>query len=203
MPFCHLRLSAPKPRPAGYPEAPQSLGEHLRRRRMELGLRKVDLAEQFGVDAATIHNWEEGQTSPGVRLMSRIIAFIGRDPTPAETSLPSRLRAYRRREGVTQRDMASRLGVQADTAARWEWRGQQPRAEHWATIERVLGPAELTPQDLPNRLRHIRRRLGLTQAEFGERLGIDQGCISDWERGRCEPHPVRRARVEHLLAKFD
>jgi len=203
LPFCHLRLSAPKPTPEGSPEAPQTLGQHLRRRRMDLGLRQVDLAKQFGVDAATLYNWEEGQTSPQVRLMARVIAFIGCDPTPAETSLPSRLRAYRRREGLSQRAMAARLGVQADTAARWEWRGQKPRAEHWATIDRVLGPAEPTPQDLPNRIRHIRRKLGLTQEEFGRRLGLGQHCISSWERGECEPLPVRRAQLDRMLAQID
>jgi len=170
---------------------------------MDLGLRKVDLAVKLGVDAATIQNWEGGQTSPQVRLMARVIAFIGCDPTPAETSLPSRLRAYRRREGLTQRAMAARLGVQADTAARWEWRGQAPRPEHWATIERVLGSAEPTPMDLPNRIRHARRNAGLTQEEFGRRLGVGQHCISSWERGECEPLAARRGPLERLLAARD
>ena len=170
---------------------------------MDSKLRQVDLAAKLGVNPMTIRLWEEGRATPGVRLMARVIAFIGCDPTPAETSLPSRLRAYRRREGVTQREMAGRLGVAVDTAVRWEWRGQKPRAEHWVTIEHILGPAEPTPTDLPNRLRVIRRKLGLTQAEFGERLGIDQGCVSDWERGRCEPLPVRRAQLERILVKLD
>ena len=170
---------------------------------MDLGLRQVELARRLSVRPESIRRWEDGSVVPGVRLVARVIAFIGFDPSPPETSLASRLRAYRRREGLTQREMASRLGVQADTAARWEWRGQRPRPEHWAIIERILGPAETVQADLPNRLRHARRKLGLSQEEFGAPLGLGQHVVSDWERGRCEPLPARRARLERLLVKLD
>lgn len=162
---------------------------------MDQRLRQIDLARQLDIDPTTVRLWEEGRVTPGVRQMAKVIAFLGFDPCPVEASLPSRLRAYRRREGISQREAAGRLGVSADTAARWEWRGQKPRVEHWAAIERVLGPAEPSPEDLPNRLRRLRRRLGLTQVEFGRRLGVDQACISDWERGRCEPTPERMAKL--------
>ena len=33
------------------------------------------------------------------------------------------------------------------------------------------------------RIRAIRQRLGLTQAEFGDRLGVRQDTVSLWERG--------------------
>lgn len=170
---------------------------------MDERLRQVDLAKRLGVNPMTVRLWEEGRATPGVRQMARVIAFIGHDPIPAGTSLPSRLRAYRRREGLTQAEVAGRLGVAVDTAVRWEWRGQKPRAEHWPTIDRVLGPTGPVPTDLPNRLRHARRTLGLTQEEFGAKLGLGQHVVSDWERGRCEPLPARRAKLEKLLAKLE
>jgi transcriptional regulator with XRE-family HTH domain len=170
---------------------------------MDEGLRQTEVARRLGVDAMTYRLWEWDRARPGVRLIARVIAFIGCDPVPAGTSLPSRLRAYRRREGITQREVAARLGVAVDTATRWEWRGQKPRAEHWPAIERVLGPTDPAPPDLPNRLRQTRRKLGLTQEEFGAKLGLGQHVVSDWERGRCEPLPARRAKLEKLLAKLE
>jgi len=40
----------------------------------------------------------------------------------------------------------------------------------------------VTPPDFsPERIKALRTRLGLTQAEFGARLGISQKAISAWE----------------------
>lgn len=43
----------------------------------------------------------------------------------------------------------------------------------------------------------IRRRLGLTQEEFGARYGIPVSCIRDWEQNRTRPD---RATVSYLRA---
>ena len=36
----------------------------------------------------------------------------------------------------------------------------------------------------PNECRQAREKLGMTQAEFAEALGIQQSAISDWETGK-------------------
>lgn len=38
----------------------------------------------------------------------------------------------------------------------------------------------------------IRKRLGLTQAEFAERYGFSVGRVRDWEQGRTCPEPSQR-----------
>jgi DNA-binding XRE family transcriptional regulator len=47
--------------PKGYPENPQTLGEHIRKCRMDSGLQIKQLAKQIGVDEMTIINWEVGR----------------------------------------------------------------------------------------------------------------------------------------------
>ncbi|MBI1951143.1 MAG: helix-turn-helix transcriptional regulator [Acidobacteria bacterium] len=49
MPFCHVTLRGQKPRPPRYPEVPKTLGDHLRRRRLDLGISQRELAERLGV----------------------------------------------------------------------------------------------------------------------------------------------------------
>jgi DNA-binding XRE family transcriptional regulator len=52
----------PKSMPKGYPEDPQTFGEHLRKYRMDKGLLVKDLAKIIGVTENTILNWEHDQT---------------------------------------------------------------------------------------------------------------------------------------------
>lgn len=45
-------------------------------------------------------------------------------------------------------------------------------------------------------------RLGLTQGEFAARIGVSQGAVSRWEKGRHKPNPgvlMRLRRLGHAL----
>lgn len=50
------------------------------------------------------------------------------------------------------------------------------------------------------RVRALRRRLGMTQAEFARELGVRQQTVSEWETGRYAPRGAS-ARVLTLLAE--
>lgn len=41
--------------------------------------------------------------------------------------------------------------------------------------------------DKPINVKQIRRRLGLTQAQFGDLVGVDQSTVSNWEKGETTP----------------
>jgi hypothetical protein len=47
-----------------YEEHPQTLGQHLKKRRRELGLRQRQAAERMGILVETYANWEKGHTKP-------------------------------------------------------------------------------------------------------------------------------------------
>jgi len=121
LPSCHFTLTGPKPSPLPCPVQLNTLGDHIRKRRLDLGLLQQEVAEQIDVAEATIVNWELNHTSPEIRYISRIIAFLGRDPCarPSDT-LGQRLIAYRQKMGLSQKKLARQLGIDPATLGRWE-----------------------------------------------------------------------------------
>ena len=79
LPFCQIRLKAEKPLPRAYPRELMSLADHLRKRRLDLGLRQKDVAEQLGMDETTVNNWERHRTRPAPPYLSTILQFLNDD----------------------------------------------------------------------------------------------------------------------------
>ena len=61
LPFCHARLKGPPPLPPAYPQVLLTIGDHLRKRRLDLGLLQRKLAA--GVNESTVTNWELNRTA--------------------------------------------------------------------------------------------------------------------------------------------
>jgi transcriptional regulator with XRE-family HTH domain len=80
LPFCHATLKAQKPLPPAYPNSLKTLGDHLRKRRLDLSLRQKDVSEKLGVAEATVWYWEKNLTSPSLRYIPKIIKFLGYEP---------------------------------------------------------------------------------------------------------------------------
>lgn len=53
--------------------------------------------------------------------------------------------------------------------------------------------------DQPLNVRAIRQELGLTQAQLGEAVGVDQSTVSNWENGMPPRGPARKL-LENLVA---
>ena len=62
--------------PTSLPTGLKTLGDHLRKRRLELGLRQKDVAKALSVDETTVNNWERHRTEPTARLTLRIVRFL-------------------------------------------------------------------------------------------------------------------------------
>src|SRR5579864_7977648 len=77
LPFCHLEFRAARSKSATYPKQINSLGDHLRARRLDLNLLQKQVADQIGVHELTITNWEVNATVPEVRYMPAVIEFLG------------------------------------------------------------------------------------------------------------------------------
>jgi DNA-binding XRE family transcriptional regulator len=78
-------------RPKDYSEKPQTLGEHLKKRRRELGLLQREAADWMGIDTWTYLNWEKDKTVPVAARFRPVVTFLGYDPTPEPTTLAKRL----------------------------------------------------------------------------------------------------------------
>ena len=68
-----------QPLPA-YPTNPITIGEHIRKRRMDLGLLQREVAEIIGVTESSVWNWEHG-TEPELQYNQSIIRFLGYIPS--------------------------------------------------------------------------------------------------------------------------
>ena len=110
-----MRLTAPKLPREDYPAEPKSLGEHIKKRRVDLGLLQREVAQQLGVDKWTVLNWERGKTGPDVRYYPAIITFLGYNPLPQGETFPERLKAARQTRGLSWKRLAQELGVWEST----------------------------------------------------------------------------------------
>lgn len=109
-----------RPQNSVYPKEIKSLGDHLRKKRLDLGLLQRDVAEQMGVDEDSICHWEIGYSHPKVYLIPRIYDFLGYCPWKAPTSFGEWLQMARMGLGLSRRKLAKKLGMDVTTIDRWE-----------------------------------------------------------------------------------
>jgi transcriptional regulator with XRE-family HTH domain len=58
---------------------PQTLGERIKKRRLELGLSQKQTGKVLGVTSFTVLNWEKGKTGPRGESMAKIMGFLFAD----------------------------------------------------------------------------------------------------------------------------
>jgi transcriptional regulator with XRE-family HTH domain len=139
-PFCHLKLTAAKPKDRSYPASLETLGDHLRARRLDLGLHQKDVAKQIICTVDTITNWELNRVQPELKFVPRIIEFLGYDPTGGQEteSLGARIRLQRRRLGLTLNELAELLETDPSSLQAWETERHNPTGRSLALIESFL-----------------------------------------------------------------
>jgi len=99
----------------------KTLGDHLRKKRLDLKLLQKEVAEKIGTSETSVFHWENNHTTPFVAFMPRIIEFLGYVPNLiSSNSLGGKIIVYRKIHGLTQKELASQLGVDPSTLGRWE-----------------------------------------------------------------------------------
>ena len=142
MPFINFQLSAKKPQNPAYPKTLTTLGDHIRKRRLDLGLWQKDVAATLGVTESTVTNWELNRVTPEFTHLPCIIAFLGYAPPPFDTmpdNIVERMRVYRLTNGLSQEKFAKLIEVDETTIAKWERGDHEPSKK---LIEKVLKKLE-------------------------------------------------------------
>ena len=62
--------------PDGYPVNPHTIGEHLRKKRIDNRLMQSEVADIIGVSAESIWNWEIGRTKQSKKNLEIINKFV-------------------------------------------------------------------------------------------------------------------------------
>lgn len=87
------------------------------------------------MDTTTITNWELGHTTPALCWMPNIIQFLGCDPQPQPATVGQALKRHRQVRGMSQRELAGRMGVDQGTLGRWERGIRVPKGRFASKIE--------------------------------------------------------------------
>ncbi len=121
-PFCHIELKAEKPVSTRVPHQIESIGDHLRKKRLDLGLTQREVADRISVYESTYKNWELNRTPPRIKYYPLIIDFLGYLPFTDTMDRPLRVKIVilRQISKSSQTELAARLGVELSTLCHWE-----------------------------------------------------------------------------------
>jgi len=94
-----------------------TLGDHVLKRRLDLKLDRQQTAEIIGTDKLSIANWEHNRSGPRPRYLPKIIDFLGYTPKDLFTvkTFGEKIRFYRQIHGLTQKEMANKIGINTST----------------------------------------------------------------------------------------
>ena len=194
------------------PVAPQTVGDHIRKRRLGLKMLQKDVAEQLGVDKTSVFNWEANTAVPAVRYMPAIIQFLGYDPLPVPKGWGEQLVRHRTTLGMTQKEAARGLGVDQGTLAKWEQGKREPqgaflviqqlmREEERRENQDVLGPL-IDPQRPHERANAAAARSeldGYRHARAAEQPSQARGRAGDQRTGRTLPNGKVRGGIAQVV----
>jgi transcriptional regulator with XRE-family HTH domain len=139
---------------------PQTIGEHLRKQRFNLGIRQSEAAERLGVSGRTLSLWECDQMYPAWSQQPKVTAYLGYDPfinpalgrptgneTPSVAFLSSNealsfgqeITKRRIQLKKTRKECAHELGLSMKTLWGWETNRCQPSAKLLERVAEFLG----------------------------------------------------------------
>jgi transcriptional regulator with XRE-family HTH domain len=134
-----LTLKAKRPLSPAYPQELKTLGDHLRKRRLDLGLLQKDVAQRLGVNKDYVYYWETNRYAPSLQMIARIIQFLGYMPwDPSNMTLGERIVTLRSLLGISQKELARQLEVDPTTLSRWELGKGQSMKKHLERLTEVL-----------------------------------------------------------------
>jgi transcriptional regulator with XRE-family HTH domain len=114
------RLVLPRPRtyPRGYPLELAKISDHIRKRRLDLGLLQIEVAATIGVSENTVWNWEHG-TEPELINIPAVLAFLGYIPWECPSDPVSRLAHFKKVKGLSLQRLGPLMGRDPEQLADW------------------------------------------------------------------------------------
>ena len=155
----------------------------------------------MSVSEPTLRAWETGRT-PDIEHWPAIIDFLGFEPWPEPATPAQKLRAARRRQGLSITEAAHILAVDPSTFWWWEHGRKPHRHEHKARIVAFVGDTSearraqpepyvkaVASEPIGNLIRARRHELGSSQEEAADAIGVNTWTVLFWEQGQYAPTP--------------
>lgn len=126
-----------------------------------------------------------------------------------------KLKVLRKKQGLTQQEIADLVHVNRVTYTNWEQGMREPNFEKLsmlacifdASIDYLLSEnLEISKESYLKlkeekknlfsvRLKELRLQHGFSQEELAEKIGIKQNSYSDWENGKCKPNYEKLEKI--------
>ena len=121
-PIFSIQIIAQKPLPDGYPKECITIGDHLRKRRIDLGMHQAQVAKKFNVTTCTITNWELNHTNVPIKHAPIVIKFLGYNPLELhkDDSLGARMKYWRLKHGISITQFQSIIKMDSHTITKIE-----------------------------------------------------------------------------------
>ncbi len=140
--FYQIHLTAKKPAEEpylAYPTKLECLGEHIRKRRLDLKLTAREVGKRLGVNMNTVYKWEYHREYPHPRVYGMIVEFLGYEPDVlARRYCGEKILAYRKLHGISQSRFARKLGIHITTLRQWEKNRRCPKKEFFEKLSLIL-----------------------------------------------------------------
>jgi DNA-binding transcriptional regulator YiaG len=148
-----------------------------------------------------------------MHCLPRIIAFLGHNPLPEGDDLIGKFKRVRCTLGLTQEQLAQRLGIDESTRAAWERGENLPVGAYRKLLEDFIagdgilptgpGTASAKSRFSARKIIALRQKLGLTKAALARLIGINVNTLWRWERGDRKPHGLHRKLIADLMRVSD
>ena len=122
-------------------------------------------------------------------------------------SVGQNIKKARKKAGITQKELAQKLGLSFQSIAQWENDLRNPKVE---TLRRIANALECDPSELDNSLassmsvgdniRYWRKHAGMTQKELAQKTGMNIASIEKYETG--ELYPSKKA-LQNVATALD
>ena len=130
MPFCKTELKASKAPSPDYPKTLNTLGDHIRKKKLDLGLLQKEVAKILCTTESTIWNWENNYVTPSLYCIPKIIEFLGYVPfDTSNKTLRDKIIIYRKLLGISQGEFARLIGIDPSTLGNWEHGKTKPNLD--------------------------------------------------------------------------
>lgn len=116
-------------------------------------------------------------------------------------TISERCRVLRKKLGLTQAEMAKRIGVSFRAWQSWEEGISEPRAKSLFTLIEMENQNQ-TETDISSLCQQIRKKLGLNRKEIAKMIGVRPHTWGYWELGTQQPNASSRILINKLVQKY-
>lgn len=130
------RLVYSKPKGCAYPKVLKTLGDHIRKRRLDLGLMQKEVGQRMGLCCQSVMNWERNYQQPEFDTCSRLSLFWGMIPGPSQQLFRSSWSGCEKARGGRKADSRQNLvlirrpwrGGRGESVNRWTSMGEKVKS---------------------------------------------------------------------------